>query len=519
MATVPQQNQSQGVNTMPLIIFGVLSLVFGFLMWMFLPSMGVLPEAASQEAQRTDGLFRVLIGIGGVVFFLVQGLIYYAAFAFHAKDGDTEDGPNIHGNFMLEIVWTIVPSLIVVFLAIYSFQVWTENTENFDTPNVLWTTDSSSDEIAITAVGQRYAWSFQYITNDFADVLNEDESITENAGQRIVINTGDLYVYAGQEVSISMNTLDVIHSFWAPEMRVKQDLLPGRTTEVQFRPQLPDGQGWEYVMVHSPITVYSAEDTTSDVLLSFELEEGAMPEILEFGLAVPDAGIEAGWVPILTERGEEGFIQVTDGMPIARFNRYRLICTELCGGGHGDMFTDIVMFEDLEPMINVWYEPTVDRLSVPAGDPFEVGINVIGNYGCGGCHALSDFEWTGAQGPSLEGIGSRSTQRADASGEAVGNPVDIGAEYIVQSLWRSTDYLVAGYPAIMPYFHPDSSTYRMPREDLIGIVAYLCTQTDSGNPADSDCGFTNWEFDENGNFIGDVDALVDELLVVTEDYE
>lgn len=541
MATVPQQNQSQGVSTLPLIIFGVVSLVFGFLMWYFIPDMGVLPEAASVEAEATDGLFRVLMGIGGVVFFLVQGLIYYAAVAFRAKEGDTEDGPNIHGNFMLEIVWTLVPAFIVVFLAIYSFNVWTHNTSDFENPNVLWTTTSleaGNDEVAIQATGQRYAWSFQYVTNDFADVINDDESITEDAGNRIVINTTDLYVYAGQNVEISMNTLDVIHSFWAPEMRVKQDLLPGRTTEIQFRPQLPTNQGWEYVMLHSPVTVYTAASLDADVMLSVELEEGALPEILEFELAAPaesdlldnesnlandDVSLlpEAGtqWVRILNERGEEGFIPISNDSLIARFNTYRLLCTELCGGGHGDMFTDIVMFENQEQMIDLWYSPTIDRLSVPAGDPFEVGLNVIGNYGCAGCHALGELEWTGVQGPSLDGLGARSNQRAGASGEAIGNPVDIGAEYIVQSLWRSTDYLVAGYPAIMPYFSSDSATHQMPREDLMGIVAYLCTQTDTGNPADSDCGFTNWEFDENGVFTGDVDALVEELLVISEDYE
>ena len=75
------------MNTLPLIVFGVLSLLFGLFMWWIFPSLGTLPPAASQEAVRTDGLFRVLIGIGGVVFFLVQGLIYYAAVAFRAKTG------------------------------------------------------------------------------------------------------------------------------------------------------------------------------------------------------------------------------------------------------------------------------------------------------------------------------------------------------------------------------------------------------------------------------------------------
>src|SRR5689334_994 len=116
MATVSQEHQSSssGVNVMPLIVFGVLSLIFGLVMGFFAPNMGILPEAASRQANNTDTLFQVLIGIGGGVFFLVQGLIYYAAVAFRAPANDDSDGPNLHGNLMLEIVWTVVPAVIVV---------------------------------------------------------------------------------------------------------------------------------------------------------------------------------------------------------------------------------------------------------------------------------------------------------------------------------------------------------------------------------------------------------------------
>ncbi|GAB5492738.1 MAG: hypothetical protein Phog2KO_29530 [Phototrophicaceae bacterium] len=540
MTTVPQQNQSSGVSILPLIVFGVLSLVFGFAMWLLLPAMQILPPAASVEAQRTDDLFRVLLGIGGVVFFLVQGLIYYAAVAFRAKANDASDGPNIHGNVVLEIVWTIVPSVIVVFLAIYSYTVWRDNTAIPESPNVMMTTDSQAENVVINAIGQRYAWSFEYITNDFADVINDDDSVTENAGERVIIRTSDLYIYAGQQVDINMNTLDVIHSFWAPEMRVKQDLLPGRTTNILFTPQLPaEEPTWEAVIVHNPVTLYTSADLNSEVMLEIAAPaEGELARPFEFALADVDSsdlvdgerrlmdenvGIfpESGtaWVRVLTERGEEAFMPIDTDTVIGRVNRYRLICTELCGGGHGDMFTDIVMFENAEQFETVWFAPTVDFLSVPAGDPFEVGINVINNYSCFSCHVLVDQGWTGVQGPALDGIGSRTTQRAEASGEAIGNEVDPGAEYIVQSIRLSQDYLVAGYGPIMPYFHPGTATGEMTRQDLMGIVAYLCTQTASGNPADSDCGFTNWEFDASGVFTGDVDGLVDELMAITEDYE
>lgn len=525
MTTVPQENQSSGMSTMPLIIFGILALVFGFMMWWLMPNMGILPPAASTEAQNTDALFRVLLGIGGVVFFLVQGLIYYAAYAFRAKNDDTSDGPHIHGNVMLEIVWTITPSLVVFFLAVYSYNVWIQNTAPLESPNAIATLNSDGENIVINAIGQRYAWSFEYITNDFADAIAEDGTMINGEGERVILRTGDLYIYAGQSVELDMNTRDVIHSFWAPEMRVKQDLLPGRTTTISFHPQLPEtSAGWSHIMLNTPVMVYTAPNLESDLLHEMPLAEGALPEPVEFQLADPTVSItpeaDTVWLEVLDERGESGYVPITADTPIGRFNRYRLICTELCGGGHGDMYTDIVMFENRDQLETVWYEPNIAMLSVPAGDLFELGESVIGNYGCAGCHTLDSFGWVGNQGPALNGIGARTTQRAEPSGDAIGNEVDPGAEYLVQALWRSQDYLVPGYGAIMTYFEGDpSSANYMPQDELMGIVAYLCTETVTGDPHDSDCGLQNWEFDDDGHFTGDLDALYDELLAISDPYK
>ena len=65
------------------------------------------------------------------------------------KPGDLSDGPNIHGNVMLEIIWTIVPSLIVVFLAIASYNIWIENRIEPTEPNVMMTGDSNAESVAI----------------------------------------------------------------------------------------------------------------------------------------------------------------------------------------------------------------------------------------------------------------------------------------------------------------------------------------------------------------------------------
>lgn len=187
----------------------------------------VLPPQASAESKSVDELFYVLVIIGGIVFFLIQGMLLISVIFFRAKSGDQSDGPTYHGNALLEIVWTIIPAGVVVFLAVLSFNVWMQNTEPKATVNLI-----DGEEVKINVSGARYAWTHTYQTG----------RIDPN-GAQIVINSGDkLHTYIGQHIELELRTQDVIHSYWAPAMRVKQDLLPGnpatggRPTEIRFTP-------------------------------------------------------------------------------------------------------------------------------------------------------------------------------------------------------------------------------------------------------------------------------------------
>jgi len=518
MATA-SHNQSNQNNLVPFIVIGVLSVVFGLVSAFVLPNLPapfhILPPEASVESQRVDGLLHILLGIGGFVFFLVQALIYYAAIAFRADPRDTTDGPNIHGHRTLEIVWTFIPSLTVVFLALVSFNVWQQNTAVMENPNVV-----NGDSIIVNGIGQRFAWSFEYITNNFE--YGPDGTEDPN-GKRVVFTVPNLYVYEGQDFQIVLNTRDVIHAFWVPVMRIKQDLLPGRTTKAQFTPRNPNDT-YQYVMVDNPTAIYSNDSLDSDTVWSADGQNLGAPNFgFPFALELVDNtssitladGQDTLWLSVYMPDGSTGYLPVTADTVIGRANTYRVVCAELCGGGHGDMHTNIIVFENEDSFETVWYNPVVAANSVPTANPIEHGKRVIASYGCSGCHSLSAFpDWTGQVGPNLTGIADRAADRAKLASQTMG-PTTSGAEYIAQSLRRSQDFLVPGYPAVMTYFTPDI----MPQEDLIGIVSFLCTQTQSGNPMDSTCGLKNWQFDDKGNFTGDVEALVAELTTITDKYQ
>ena len=196
----------------------------------FIP--GVFPPQASAESKSVDELFFILMIVGGIVFFLIQGMLLISVIAFRARGDDMSDGPSHHGNMALEIVWTVIPALVVVFLAVISFNVWSQNSEPKANVNMV-----NGASIPINVTGARYAWTHTYETG----------RLTPN-GDPIVINSGaNLHTYIGQNVDLILQTQDVIHSYWVPAMRVKQDLLPGdprqggRPTELRFTPVRIEG--------------------------------------------------------------------------------------------------------------------------------------------------------------------------------------------------------------------------------------------------------------------------------------
>ncbi|MCK6579955.1 MAG: cytochrome c oxidase subunit II [Anaerolineae bacterium] len=212
------------------IIAGVLGIIFGGLLIGAL-TPALLPVQGSAESQQVDALFRFMLVIGGAIFLLVIGVLIYAVAAFRAKPGDRADGPPIHGNTTLELVWTIIPAIIVVILTIYSYQVWIS----------IRTIQPLNHDVEV--VGQRFAWTFNYdITPETlpADIsaaqLDETVLASLNSDEGLQFSHPQLHTWVGEQVELKMRTEDVNHAFWIPDMRIKQDLLSGRETSITFTP-------------------------------------------------------------------------------------------------------------------------------------------------------------------------------------------------------------------------------------------------------------------------------------------
>jgi cytochrome c oxidase subunit 2 len=163
-------------------------------------------QEASTAAPKIDDLLNVMIVLSSFVFSLVTVMLFYALYAFRAKPGDESDGEPIHGNTRLEVAWTAIPTIIVLFGAGYSWSVLHDIEEPAKNP------------LTVDVFSQQYAWSFGY--------PGKDNAYTE----------GELHVPVDRQVQFKMHALDVIHSFWVPEWRIKKDNVPGITTTAIVTP-------------------------------------------------------------------------------------------------------------------------------------------------------------------------------------------------------------------------------------------------------------------------------------------
>jgi cytochrome c oxidase subunit 2 len=151
-------------------------------------------DAASDEAGPIDTLFDVMIVLSAFVFSIVVVMLGYAVWKYRAKPGDESDGEPIHGNTKLEIAWTVIPTIIVLVGAGYSWIVLDDIEAKAD------------DRMPVNVTAQQFKWTFEY----------PDSGVTAD----------ELHVPVDRQLELHLTALDVLHSFWVPEWRIKRDLVP-----------------------------------------------------------------------------------------------------------------------------------------------------------------------------------------------------------------------------------------------------------------------------------------------------
>jgi cytochrome c oxidase subunit II len=217
----------------------------------------LFPVAASDEAPLIDNLFNFMMTIGTGIFILVQGVLVWVAIRYNRKpEAEVIDGSPDHGNIPLEIVWTAIPAVIMLILSIYSFDVYqtigglnpmgheAHMGQNAAQASVPGSAMAATMDMPSSQMGSKPAMTVAQM--DTMTVKNPDNAFNVNVSAMQFawlfeypgedVTTGELHVPIGRDVVVSMVANDVIHAFWVPEFRVKQDAVPGITTTVRFTP-------------------------------------------------------------------------------------------------------------------------------------------------------------------------------------------------------------------------------------------------------------------------------------------
>lgn len=159
-----------------------------------------LPESINIIGKQVDSLFVLIFGISLVAFILVEFLLIFFLIKYK-RTKQNQEGLAVHGNTKLEIIWTLVPALILVGLGIYSTQM------TYDIQKA-----SAADAYEIEVIGRKWSWEFKYPNG--ASTINK------------------FMVPEGKDVVLKVTSVDVIHSLWIPDARLKQDAVPGRETVI-----------------------------------------------------------------------------------------------------------------------------------------------------------------------------------------------------------------------------------------------------------------------------------------------
>jgi cytochrome c oxidase subunit 2 len=209
-------------------------------------------EPAGPFAERIDGLFWPVFWIATGVFVLVEGAILVAVFLFRDREGRKEP-KQLHGNAKLEVIWTIVPALILAVIAVPTVSA------------IFDLTECDPDAMQVEVIGHQWWFEFNY---------PEEGIQTANV----------MVVPAGEEICAVMTSEDVVHNFWIPALNGKRYLIPGQETVLRLQADEP-GEYWGHCaefcgLSHSLMRarLLAVEPSEYDAWVTAQLQPASVPE-------------------------------------------------------------------------------------------------------------------------------------------------------------------------------------------------------------------------------------------------
>lgn len=188
--------------------------VFGVATFVLAPKYNIwLPRDVSEHGRTIDGLFMFILWLTGIAFVATEVVLFYFAWKYDERH-NTKPVKFSHGSHSLEVVWTILPAVTLLFIAIYQMDAWAA--AKMRPPAI---------DVMCEVTGRQFNWDFRYPGPDKKLHTADD----------IIRNDGNLYLPYGEEVLLNITSADVLHSFFLPNLRLKQDVVPGMKQQMWFK--------------------------------------------------------------------------------------------------------------------------------------------------------------------------------------------------------------------------------------------------------------------------------------------
>jgi cytochrome c oxidase subunit II len=261
--------------------------VFGVGLFIAAPSLRMwLPDDFSEHGHQIDHLFNFIMYLTGAAFIATEiALVWY----LWRYDGATNRSPTkfTHGSHSLEVVWTILPAATLLFIAIYQINAWADQKLSRRAPlagpgpDLVEGTDDDVFKAPLAEVtGRQFEWRIRYPGRD--GVLHTVDDL---------LDVNDLHIPSEEEVVLVIKSEDVLHSFFLPQFRVKQDVVPGMKQKVWFKAvKEAEGRsfdivcaelcGWGHYKMKGRINIHTQSDFAAQ-MQRLENEQHAIPQASE----------------------------------------------------------------------------------------------------------------------------------------------------------------------------------------------------------------------------------------------
>jgi cytochrome c oxidase subunit II len=213
MSTSPRKRPASEA----LVAGGVVIFLIGLLGLFFWSGAGEIlypPLPATAEAQEISDLYDIIFAIAVAIFVAVEGLIVWSILRYRRRPEDVDLPPQTHGNNLVEALWTVIPTVIVL----YMFAISWETLTRVDTV-------SAQPDVKIHVLAGQFQWQFQYLDADGQIIVTQTRPVGEGGGMAVPV---------GQKVKVTLQSDDVIHAWYVPRFLFKRDVVPGQVNQFEF---------------------------------------------------------------------------------------------------------------------------------------------------------------------------------------------------------------------------------------------------------------------------------------------